>query len=71
MDRVSIIIKQFTLNEKQERAFKIVAQHACLSQSDQLKMYLGGMGGTGKSQVIKALMHFFRERNEPHIYSLF
>src|ERR1700759_2183801 len=29
-------------------------------------MYLGGMGGTGKSQVIKALSHFFNERNEAH-----
>ena len=66
LDRISTIIKQFTLNEEQERAFKIVAQHACLPQSEQLKMYLGGMSGTGKSQVIKALMHFFRERNESH-----
>ena len=29
-------------------------------------MYLGGMGGTGKSQVIKALISFFQERNEMH-----
>lgn len=29
-------------------------------------MYLGGMGGTGKSRVIKALMHFFCERKENH-----
>ena len=29
-------------------------------------MYLGGMGGTGKSQVIKALISFFNERNESH-----
>ena len=34
--------------------------------SEQLKMYLGGMGGTGKSQVIKALMHLFKGRNESH-----
>jgi hypothetical protein len=27
---------------------------------------LGGMGGTGKSQVIKALIQLFRERNESH-----
>ena len=27
-------------------------------------MYLGGMGGTGKSQSIKALMHFFKLKNE-------
>jgi hypothetical protein len=29
-------------------------------------MYLGGMGGTGKSQVIKALISFVQERNEMH-----
>ncbi len=31
-------------------------------------MYLGGMGGTGKSQVIKALSHFFIARNEAHCF---
>ena len=31
-----------------------------------MTIYLGGMGGTGKSQVIKALMDFFRLRNESH-----
>jgi len=29
-------------------------------------MYVGGMAGTGKSQVIKALMNFFKSRNESH-----
>jgi len=29
-------------------------------------MYLGGMGRTGKSQVIKALISFFQEHNEMH-----
>ena len=66
IDRITKIIKDFTLNEEQERAFRIVAQHACLPQSEQLKMYLGSMGGTGKSQVIKSLIQFFKERNEPH-----
>ncbi len=27
-------------------------------------MYIGGMGGTGKSQVLKALSHFFELHNE-------
>jgi hypothetical protein len=27
-------------------------------------MYLGGMAGTGKSQVIRALMSFFQAHNE-------
>ena len=29
-------------------------------------MYLGGVGGTGKSRVIKALSSFFTARNEAH-----
>ena len=29
-------------------------------------MYLGGMGGTGRSQVIKALSYFFKGRKEAH-----
>ena len=60
------IVKQFLLNTEQERAFRIVANHATMFQPNQLKMYLGGMGGTGKSQVIKALTSFFEKRNESH-----
>jgi hypothetical protein len=59
-------VKDFKLNAEQERAFRIVANHATMSQPGQLKMYLGGMGGTGKSQVIKALIFFFGKRNESH-----
>jgi len=29
-------------------------------------MYLGGIGGTGKSQVIKMLVTFFEKYNESH-----
>ena len=51
--------KKFSLNKAQEHAFRIVANHAVESNGEQLKMYLGGMAGTGKSQVIKAPTHFF------------
>ena len=34
--------------------------------SDQLKMYVGGMGGTGKTKVIRALMDMFNLRQESH-----
>jgi len=57
-------IKRYTLNKEQERAFRIIANHASSHHSAQLKMYIGGMGGTGKSQVLKALSHFFELRNE-------
>ena len=53
------VILNFKLNLEQERAFCIVANHATIDNPTQLKMYLGGMGGTGKSQVLKALIEFF------------
>ena len=59
-------VLQFSLNEEQERAFRIVAHHAVQSCGEHLKMYLGGMAGTGKSQVIKALLYFFAERKESY-----
>ena len=63
---VNSTVKDFTLNREQERAFRIIANHAVCCNPEQLRMYLGGMGGTGKSQVIKALSNFFTARNEAH-----
>jgi hypothetical protein len=63
---LNMVIQKFKLNTEQERAFRIVANHATIDNPTQLKMYLGGMGGTGKSQVLKALIEFFKERNESH-----
>jgi hypothetical protein len=60
------ILRKCMLNTEQERAFRIVCNHATMAQPSQLKMYLGGMGGTGKSQVIKALMAFFEKCMESH-----
>jgi hypothetical protein len=37
-----------------------------MPNSEPLKMYIGGMGGTGKSQVLKAVSKFFEHRNEAH-----
>lgn len=59
-------VTDFDLNKEQERAFRIIANHATLRRPEQLKMYIGGMGGTGKSQVIKALISFFSKRKESH-----
>ena len=63
---IDTTVEDFSLNDEQERAFRIVANHATMNKSEQLKMYLGGMGGPGKSQVIKALISFFDKRNESH-----
>jgi len=57
-------VQKFALNTEQERAFHIIANHAASTLPPQLKMYLDGMGGTGKSLVIKALAYMFDARNE-------
>lgn len=63
-------IRDFSLNVEQEKAFRIIANHACCIDPDQLLMHLGGMGGTGKSTVIKALCSFFKLRNEEYRFVL-
>ncbi|KAK0215543.1 P-loop containing nucleoside triphosphate hydrolase protein, partial [Armillaria fumosa] len=54
----------FSLNAEQERAFRIVAQHTGNPCAEQLKMYVGGMGGTGKSRVLNALIEYFKQQGE-------
>jgi len=53
------VIRQWTLNTEQRRAFEMVAHHTTLERPNQLLMYLGGPGGTGKSRVVNALRDFF------------
>ena len=65
-DAVNATVKSFSLNSEQERAFRIIANHTISESPEQLRMYLGGMGRTGKSQVIKALSFFFETRREAH-----
>ncbi|KAF6745772.1 hypothetical protein DFP72DRAFT_780197, partial [Ephemerocybe angulata] len=69
-DVMTRVIKEFKLNEGQEKAFRIVANHSCCIVSEQLLMHLGGMGGTGKSTVIRALCKFFEERKESYRFVL-
>jgi len=63
---IDVTILLFSLNNEQERAFRIIANHSSEPATEQLKMHLGGMGGTGKSQVIQALIHFYGQRKEDH-----
>ena len=56
---IDTIIEEFTLNTEQARAFRIISEHSLNKNNEQLKMYLGGAGGTGKSRVINALREFF------------
>ena len=60
------VVLEFMLNEEQERGFRIISNHVASSRGGQLKMYLGGMAGTGKSQALKALASYFAARNESH-----
>ena len=63
---IADVSTHFSLNQEQDRAFHIVANHACCPDSDQLKMNIGRMSGTGKTQVLRALVKFFEKRNESH-----
>ena len=60
------MVLKFGLNKEQERAFQMVSNHSVSAHNDQLKMYLGGMGGTGKSRVLAALSDFFALQKEDH-----
>ncbi|RXW11228.1 hypothetical protein EST38_g14627, partial [Candolleomyces aberdarensis] len=70
VDVMANIVKFWSLNEQQEKAFRIVANHGTCVAPDQLLMHLGGMGGTGKSRVINALVEFFRARDESYRFVL-
>ncbi|PPR07084.1 hypothetical protein CVT24_010921 [Panaeolus cyanescens] len=67
---INSIVAENGLNVEQERAFRIVANHSTCIGEKQLLMYLGGMGGTGKSRVIKAWVSYFERRNEAHRFVL-
>jgi len=60
---IDITVTDFSLNNEQERSFCIITNHASTEKPEQLIMYIGGMAGTGKPQVIKALTAFFEHRN--------
>lgn len=62
--------EKWTLNREQKRAFEIVARHTAMEKPEQLLMYLGGPGGTGKSRVVNALRDFFESRGETRRFRL-
>ena len=62
-------VKGFTLNEEQERVFRIITNHSTMGHmADLLQMYVGGMAGTGKSQVIKSLIKFFESKGKSYAF---
>ncbi|KAJ8582752.1 hypothetical protein M405DRAFT_690375, partial [Rhizopogon salebrosus TDB-379] len=58
------------LNEEQSLGFRIITEHSQLHHAEQLKMFLGGAAGTGKSRVINALKDFFTRRNQARRFRL-
>lgn len=58
------------LNTEQQRAFKIIAGHSIQQNTEPLRMYLGGAGGTGKSLVIHALQTFFDNAGQSRRFRL-
>ncbi|KAJ7656083.1 hypothetical protein DFH06DRAFT_904376, partial [Mycena polygramma] len=44
----------------QVRAIRIVAEHFLFGMERQLLLYIAGVGGSGKSFVVKAVVEFFR-----------
>ncbi|KAK0452780.1 uncharacterized protein EV420DRAFT_1239330, partial [Desarmillaria tabescens] len=56
---INAAIENWTLNAKQSRAFRIIAEHLLKPSGKPLHMFLGGPGGTGKLHVISALHDFF------------
>lgn len=58
------VMNEWKLNTEQIRAFTIVATRLHHRDRPQLKMYLGGMAGTGKSRVISAIVAWLERRKE-------
>ena len=47
-------------NEEQSRAFRIAAEHFTFNTVEQLLLFITGIGGAGKSHVIKAIVAIFK-----------
>ncbi|OJT05668.1 ATP-dependent DNA helicase pif1 [Trametes pubescens] len=60
------VIEKFSLNKQQMIAFSIAAKYLHHHETGPLRMYLGGMAGTGKSQVLLATICFLDARNESY-----
>ena len=56
---IESVLAEYSLNTEQDRAFQLVANHTCSHDLDQLKMYIAGMAGTGKTRVLKSLVEYF------------
>jgi chromosomal replication initiation ATPase DnaA len=65
---IDFFSQAFELNDEQDCAYRIIVNHSCSDVPEQLKMYLGGMAGTGKTHVLQALSQFFSHKKEAHLF---
>lgn len=66
-DALDFISEKFSLNKEQRRAFRIIGEHcANESTSEQLLMYIAGPAGTGKTQIIKAVLTLFLLKSQSY-----
>jgi len=56
---ITEFIKVFSLNKKQSRIFRIICTHSLQLTKKQMKIYVGGEGGTGKSRIIHSLTDYY------------
>ena len=56
-------MQDLTLNTLQEKVFRVIAKALLNPNSEQLFMYIGGEGGTGKSRVVEAVTQIFVRLN--------
>ncbi|KAG2133019.1 hypothetical protein DEU56DRAFT_739261, partial [Suillus clintonianus] len=66
------IIEEFKLsdNDEQEMSLRIVAEHFMREDVEQLLMFITGIGGSGKSHVIRAIVEMFRRCGAPEKLTL-
>lgn len=66
------IISKFKLaeNKEQEMSLRIVAEHFIQGDIQQLLMFVTGIGGSGKSHVIRAIVEMFRRCGAPEKLTL-
>ena len=68
------IMKEKTLNKKQQKAYEMATDNVINryfeEETEQLIGYVGGPGGTGKSQVIKAIVEFHERMKMKHALQL-
>lgn len=67
---VDNIQTDMNLNAAQSHAFRIATNHIGTNEFEQLRMFIIGMAGTGKTAVLRAIKTFFTLRNESHRFAV-